>query len=80
LTLSASFAIAMLLGGGLGPALIAQGIASILGDIRSGKPGWRVRFNVAQYSLAMVAAWGAMRAMDVSPRLNVLHSFAGLRA
>jgi diguanylate cyclase (GGDEF)-like protein len=76
LTLSASFAMAMLLVGGLGPALIAQSIASILQDIHSGKPAWRVRFNVGQYTLSMVAAWAAMRAMEVSPRLSVLHPFA----
>jgi diguanylate cyclase (GGDEF)-like protein len=76
LTLSASFAMAMLLVGGLGPALIAQSVASILQDVHSGKPAWRVRFNVGQYTLSMVAAWAAMRAMEVSPRLNVLHPFA----
>jgi diguanylate cyclase (GGDEF)-like protein len=76
LTLSASFAMAMLLVGGLGPALIAQSVASILQDIHSGKPAWRVRFNVGQYTLSMVAAWAAMRAMEVSPRLDVLHPFA----
>ncbi len=76
LTLSASFAMAMLLVGGLGPALIAQSVASILQDIHSGKPAWRVRFNVGQYTLSMVAAWAAMRAMEVSPRLSVLHPFA----
>src|ERR1700727_2445617 len=72
LTLSASFAMAMLLVGGLGPALIAQSVASILQDVHSGKPAWRVRFNVGQYTLSMVAAWAAMRAMEGSPRLNVL--------
>jgi diguanylate cyclase (GGDEF)-like protein len=76
LTLSASFAMAMLLVGGLGPALIAQSVASILQDVHSGKPAWRVRFNVGQYTLSMVAAWAAMRAMEVSPRLSVLHPFA----
>jgi diguanylate cyclase (GGDEF)-like protein len=76
LTLSASFAMAMLLVGGLGPALIAQSVASILQDLHSGKPAWRVRFNVGQYTLSMIAAWAAMRAMEVSSRLNVLHPFA----
>jgi diguanylate cyclase (GGDEF)-like protein len=76
LTLSASFAMAMLLVGGLGPALIAQSLASILQDVHSGKPAWRVRFNVGQYTLSMVAAWAAMRAMGVSPHLSVLHPFA----
>src|ERR1700721_2433162 len=38
LTLSASFALAMLLVGGLGPALIAPGPAPILQDVTSSKP------------------------------------------
>jgi diguanylate cyclase (GGDEF)-like protein len=76
LTLSASFAMALLLLGGLGPALVAQGAASILQDFISKKPAWRVRFNLGQYSLSMIAAWLAIRLVAVSPRLNVLHPFA----
>jgi diguanylate cyclase (GGDEF)-like protein len=75
LTLSASFAMALLLLGGLGPALVAQGAASILQDIMSKKPTVRVRFNLGQYSLSMVAAWLAMRLVAVSPKLDVLHPF-----
>src|ERR1700743_3891779 len=73
LTLSASFAMALLLLGGLGPALVAQGTASIVQDIMSKKPAVRVRFNLGQYSLSMVAAWLAMRLVAVSPKLDVLH-------
>ncbi|HEY1568351.1 MAG TPA: EAL domain-containing protein [Solirubrobacteraceae bacterium] len=76
LTLSASFAMALLLLGGLGPALVAQGAASILQDFISKKPAWRVRFNLGQYSLSMIAAWLAIRLVAVSPRLDVLHPFA----
>jgi diguanylate cyclase (GGDEF)-like protein len=76
LTLSASFAMALLLLGGLGPALVAQGAASVLQDITSHKPAWRVRFNLGQYSLSMVAAWLVVRAISVSPHLDVLHPFA----
>ena len=47
--------------GGLGPALIAQCVASILQDIHSGKPAWRIRFNAGQLTLSLVAAWAAMR-------------------
>jgi diguanylate cyclase (GGDEF)-like protein len=75
LTLSASFAMALLLMGGLGPALVAQGAASIVQDIMSKKPALRVRFNLGQYSLSMVAAWLAMKLVAVSPRLDVLHPF-----
>ena len=75
LTLSASFAMALLLLGGLGPALVAQGTASIVQDIMSRKPAVRVRFNLGQYALSMVAAWLAMRLVAASPRLDVLHPF-----
>ncbi|MFZ1993527.1 MAG: EAL domain-containing protein [Solirubrobacteraceae bacterium] len=76
LTLSASFAMALLMLGGLGPALLAQGAASVLQDITSQKPAWRVRFNLGQYTLSMIAAWLVVRAISVSPRLDVLHPFA----
>jgi diguanylate cyclase (GGDEF)-like protein len=76
LTLSASFALAMLLVGGLGPALIAQGAASIVQDVTSRKPAWRIRFNFGQYALSMVAAWAVIHAVSVSSRLDVLHPFA----
>jgi diguanylate cyclase (GGDEF)-like protein len=76
LTLSAAFAMAVLLVGGLGPALIAQGAASILQDATSGKPWWRIRFNFGQYTLSMVAAWLIVRAISVSPHLDVDHPFA----
>jgi diguanylate cyclase (GGDEF)-like protein len=76
LTLSASFALAMLLVGGLGPALIAQCVASVVQDATSRKPAWRIRFNFGQYALSMVAAWLVIKALSVSPRLDVLHPFA----
>ncbi|MGH2890479.1 MAG: putative bifunctional diguanylate cyclase/phosphodiesterase, partial [Solirubrobacteraceae bacterium] len=75
LTLSAAFSMALLLVGGLGPALIAQGVASAVQDLHSGKPLWRVRFNVGQYTLAMVAAWAVIRTVSVTPRFEVLHPF-----
>jgi diguanylate cyclase (GGDEF)-like protein len=76
LTLSAAFAMAMLLVGGLGPALIAQGVASVVQDATSGKPWWRTRFNLGQYTLSMAAAWLVIKAVSVSPRLDVLHPFS----
>ncbi len=75
LTLSASFAMALLLLGGLGPALLAQGAASVLQDVTSKKPAWRVRFNLGQYSLSMIAAWMVIKAIAVSSRIDVLHPF-----
>jgi diguanylate cyclase (GGDEF)-like protein len=75
LTLSASFAMALLLAGGLLPALIAQGVASVVQDLHSGKPWWRIRFNLGQYSMAMAAAELVMRALSVH-HLDRIHPFA----
>ena len=55
LTLSTAFSMALLLAGGLGPALIAQGIGSVIQDVASGKVGWRSRFNLGQYTIALIA-------------------------
>ena len=76
LTLSAAFTLALLLVGGLGPALLAQGIASAVQDVRSGKPAWRVRFNIGQYTLSTLAAWLVVRAISVSPNLDLGHPFS----
>jgi diguanylate cyclase (GGDEF)-like protein len=75
LTLSASFAMTILLVGGLGPALIAQGLASVLQDATSGKPWWRTRFNLGQYALAMSVAWALIGDIASSSHLDVLHPF-----
>ena len=64
LTLSTAFSMALLLAGGLGPALIAQGIGSVIQDVASGKVGWRSRFNLGQYTIALIAANLAMRAIS----------------
>jgi diguanylate cyclase (GGDEF)-like protein len=73
LTLSGAFALALLITGGLGPALVAQGIASIVQDVHARKPGWRVRFNLGQYFASMLAAWMVVRWFSVDPRLDILH-------
>ena len=75
LTLSASFAMALLLAGGVAPAMIAQGIASVIQDRHSGKPWWRVRFNLGQYALAMAAAELVMRSLSIQS-LDRNHPFA----
>jgi diguanylate cyclase (GGDEF)-like protein len=64
LTLSTAFSMALLLAGGLGPALIAQGTGSVIQDVASRKVGWRSRFNLGQYTIALIAAMLAMRAIS----------------
>jgi len=75
ITLSTSFSIALLLAGGLGPALIAQGTASAIQDYHAGKPGWRIRFNVAQYALSMSGAILVMRAVGATAQIGSSHPF-----
>ncbi len=76
ITLSTSFSMALLLAGGLGPALIAQGVASVIQDRHAGKPWWRVRFNLGQYSLALIAALLALRLLGAAGHVGSSHPFA----
>jgi diguanylate cyclase (GGDEF)-like protein len=76
ITLSTPFAMAVLLAGGLAPALIAQSVASVVQDLSAGKPWWRVRFNLGQYALSMAAAFVTMRSLSVAPHIGSSHPFA----
>ena len=75
IVLSTSFSMALLLAGGLGPAIIAQGAASIVQDSVARKPFWKARFNLGQYTLAMVAAFLVMRVFGVHTDLGSSHPF-----
>jgi len=75
IVLSTSFSIALLLAGGLGPAILAQGAASIVQDSVARKPFWRVRFNLGQYTLSMVSAFMVMRLLGVDTHLGSSHPF-----
>ena len=75
ITLSTSFVMAVLLAGGLAPALIAQCAASIVQDLASHKPWWRIRFNLGQYALSMAAALLVMRGLSVAPHIGSSHPF-----
>ncbi|MHB1834803.1 MAG: putative bifunctional diguanylate cyclase/phosphodiesterase [Solirubrobacteraceae bacterium] len=76
LTLSASFAMALLLLAGLGPALVAQGVASALQDATSRKPFWRLRFNLGQLTLSTVAAWSVVHALSNTRVFQPEHPFS----
>jgi diguanylate cyclase (GGDEF)-like protein len=77
ITLSTSFTMALLLAGGLGPAVLAQIIASAGQDIAWRKPGWRVRFNVGQYTLSIVAAYLVLSLTSGTSRIGTAHPFTG---
>jgi diguanylate cyclase (GGDEF)-like protein len=64
LTVSTTFAFALLLVAGVAPAVVAQTAASVVQDVASRKPWWRVAFNVGQYTLALGAAGLVLAAAD----------------
>jgi diguanylate cyclase (GGDEF)-like protein len=77
ITLSTSFAMALLLAGGLGAAVLAQGIASVIQDVQTGKPGWRIRFNLGQYTLSLVAAYVTLYLLSDTSQIGTAHPFSG---
>jgi diguanylate cyclase (GGDEF)-like protein len=60
ITVSAIFTFALMLRFGIGAAILAQTVASLLADLRAGKPGWKSIFNASQMALALGAAAGVL--------------------
>ncbi len=58
ITISTTFAIAMVVLGPLALVLLVQGAAVVLEDVRNGRRPAQVLFNLGQYALAMTAARG----------------------
>jgi diguanylate cyclase (GGDEF)-like protein len=65
ITISTTFAFALLVTAGLPVALLIQGVASALQDVLARKPWWRVVFNVAQYTLSLAAAAAVLELASV---------------
>ena len=63
ITTATTFSFALLLLLSTPAAVVAQGAASLADDVLRRKPGRKTLFNVAQYSLAMVAAGGVFEAL-----------------
>jgi diguanylate cyclase (GGDEF)-like protein len=77
ITLSSSFVMALLLAGGLGPAILAQGVALAVPDLLTRRPGWRIRFNLGQYTLSVIAAFLVLRLLGETSAVGTSHPFAG---
>jgi diguanylate cyclase (GGDEF)-like protein len=75
ITLSTCFSMALLVAGGLAPAVIAQGCASVLQDVLAQRQWWRIRFNLGQYVLSLAAAFIGLRALGVDLSVSSAHSF-----
>jgi signal transduction histidine kinase len=59
ITVSNTFAVAVLLGWGIAAGMLVFAAASAVGDLRARRPARKVAFNVAQYALSMGAAGAA---------------------
>ena len=78
LTVSSTFATALVLIGPLGLALVAQVVAVGLDDLRHGRPRRVFLFNLGQYVLTLVAARGAFCLLS-GDHFFALHSDIGPR-
>ena len=61
--MSISFSFAVLIGWGIGPAIVVQVVASVVSSWRMRYAVWRAGFNAAQYVLSLSAAWGVLYAI-----------------
>ncbi len=77
-TTSTTFAFALLLALGAGPAALAQAIASFVCDTTQHKPYWKRAFNVAQYSLSILAAGIVLNVATVNHQFG--HGSVSMRA
>ncbi|MEV4120436.1 EAL domain-containing protein [Micromonospora sp. NPDC049645] len=57
---STCFTFAILLGWGLGPAVVVQAVGVVVSGWRMRHAAWRTAFNVGQYACALAAAYGVI--------------------
>jgi diguanylate cyclase (GGDEF)-like protein len=63
---STCFTFAIMLGWGLAPAVVVQAAAVVVSSWRMGHVWWRAAFNIAQYALALSAAYAVSRLADLT--------------
>jgi signal transduction histidine kinase len=70
ITVSTSFAFALVIGFGLASAIVVLAIASIVADLLHRKPLWKMLFNAAAYSVSLGAAGGLYATLGGTPHLT----------
>ena len=70
LTLSTAFAFAVLLAAGPTAAIVTLAVATAAADLHARKGILRIWFNIAQYAIAMSAAWLVIRATSGVPHAS----------
>ena len=67
---STTFMLALLLFAGIGPAVVAQLLASLVSDVRQRKAPIKIAFNLAQFSIAIVASGTVLNQLRGGPVLG----------
>lgn len=70
---STTFTFAILLSSGIAAAVVVRALVSILPSLLRRKPWWKTAFNVAQYTVALVAAGLCLHALSSVPRHGPVH-------
>jgi diguanylate cyclase (GGDEF)-like protein len=69
ITTSTTFIFALLLSMGTIVAVVAQAVASLIGDVSRRKPLWKAAFNVSQTTIALAAAGALLEGLAGVPRV-----------
>ncbi|HEV8681837.1 MAG TPA: EAL domain-containing protein [Actinomycetota bacterium] len=69
ITTSTTFVFALLLSEGTVVAVVAQAVASLIGDVSRGKPLWKAAFNVSQTTISLAAAGAVLEVVAGVPNV-----------
>jgi len=72
-TTSTTFAVALLIAGGIEAALAGLLLANLVADLARRKPAHKIAFNMAQYAISVVAAGLVLGALADVPRAGEFH-------
>ncbi len=73
-TPSIAFTFAIMFLWGPWPAILAQGLASVVADVTTRKVWWRTLVNPAQYALSFALAWGALHLYGYQAAPDAIHT------
>ena len=76
-TTSTTFAVALLIAGGVEAALVGLLLANLVADLVRRKPARKIAFNMAQYAISVVAAALVLGAFSDLPRDGAFHFAPG---
>ena len=72
-TTSTTFAVALLIAGGIEAALVGLLLANLVADLARHKPARKIAFNMAQYAISVVAAGLVLWVLADVPRAGEFH-------